>query len=188
MSATNSDTSMTSQIRIGGVGGQGIVLAGRLLGKAAALFDGKEAVCTQSYGPEARGGASRADVIISDKPVDYPYVIEADILAVLFQEAYARFHSRIKPGALLIVDTALVRPFENGENIHGLPATRIAEDLGSRLVTNIVILGYVVGMTGVVSRDSMEQAIRSTVHEKHVELDLRALDAGFRRAQQDGSA
>ena len=186
MSETNGNArNTTSHIRFGGVGGQGIVLAGRLLGKAAALFDGKEAVCTQSYGPEARGGASRADVIISDQPVDYPYVTKADVLAVLFQEAYARFHSRVKPGAMLIVDTGLVQPFDDQENVHGLPATKIAEELGSRLVTNIVILGYLVGKTGVVSRESLEQAIRTTVKEQHIDLDLKALDAGFSRSQSD---
>lgn len=189
MSETNRDAaSTTSEIRIGGVGGQGIVLAGRLLGNAAALFDGKEAVCTQSYGPEARGGASRSDVIISDQPVDYPYVLEADVLAVLFQEAYARFHSRVKPGAMLIFDSGLVQPFEHEENAYGLPATKIAEKLGSRLVTNIVILGYLVGKTGVVSRESLEHAIQATVHERHVDLDLKALDAGISLAQSDGSS
>jgi 2-oxoglutarate ferredoxin oxidoreductase subunit gamma len=178
----------TSEIRIGGVGGQGIVLAGRLLGNAAALFDGKEAVCTQSYGPEARGGASRSDVIISDQPVDYPYVLKADVLAVLFQEAYARFHSRVKPGAMLIYDSGLVQPFDNEENAYGLPATKIAEELGSRLVTKIVILGYLLGKTGVVSREALEQAIHETVHERHVDLDLKALDAGISLAQSDGAS
>jgi 2-oxoglutarate ferredoxin oxidoreductase subunit gamma len=179
---------MSSEIRIGGVGGQGIVLAGRLLGIAAALFDGKEAVCTQSYGPEARGGASRSDVIISDKPVDYPYVTKADVLAVLFQEAYVRFHTRVKPGAMLIYDSKLVQPSEKGDNVFGLPATQMADDLGSRLVTNIVVLGYLVGKTGVVSRESMEQAIRETVHEKHIDLDLKALDAGMSLAQSESVA
>jgi len=189
MSGTKANsTSTTSQIRIGGVGGQGIVLAGRLLGKAAALFDGKEAVCTQSYGPEARGGASRADVIISDEPVDYPYVIEADVLAILFQEAYTRFRSRIRPGAMLIVDTGLVQPFEDEANVYGIPASRIADDLGSRLVTNIVILGYLVGKTGVVSSESVVEAIRATVKKQHVDLDIRALDAGFHLAQSDTAA
>ena len=189
MSGTNSfAANTTSQIRIGGVGGQGIVLAGRLLGKAAALFDGKEAVCTQSYGPEARGGASRADVIISDQPVDYPYVIEADVLAVLFQEAYTRFRSRVRPGAMLIVDSGLVQPFANETNVHAIPATRIAADLGSRLVTNIVILGYLVGMTGVVSGESLAEAIRATVKQQHVELDIKALDAGLSLAQNDGAS
>ena len=188
MVRTISNANTTSQIRFGGVGGQGIVLAGRLLGKAAALFDGKEAVCTQSYGPEARGGASRADVIISNQPVDYPYVTDADILAILFQEAYVRFHSRVKPGAMLIVDTGLVQPFDEQENVHGLPATKMAENLGSRLVTNIVTLGYLVGKTGVVSREAVEQAIRTTVKAQHVDLDIKALDAGISRAQSDGPA
>jgi 2-oxoglutarate ferredoxin oxidoreductase subunit gamma len=173
------------QIRFGGVGGQGMVLAGRLLGEAAALFDGKEAVCTQTYGPEARGGASRADVIISDRPVDYPFVTEADVLAVLFQEAYTRFRPRLRPGGILIFDTVLVQPFEADENVCGLPATKIAEDLGSRLVTNIVVLGYLVGKTGVVSRDSLEEAIRATVKKRFVDLDLKALDAGMSLAQGD---
>lgn len=180
-------TNGACQIRFGGLGGQGMVLAGRLLGKAAALFDGKEAVCTQTYGPEARGGASRADVIISDSPVDYPFVTEADILAVLFHEAYTRFRTRLRPGGLLIVDTVLVQPFEDDENVRGLPATTIAEDLGSRLATNIVVLGYLVGKTGVVSRESVEQAIRTTVKERFFELDLKALDAGISLAESEAA-
>jgi len=184
----NNSTSPTSQIRFGGVGGQGIVLAGLLLGKAAALFDGKEAVCTQTHGPEARGGASRTDVIISDRPVDYPFVTEADVLAVFFQEAYTRFRSRLKAGGTLIVDTGLVQPFEDDENCYGLPATKIAEDLGSRLVTNVVMLGYLVGKTGVVSRHSVEEAIRNTVKPHVVDLDLKALDAGISLAQSDGAS
>ena len=183
----NNSTSPTSQIRFGGVGGQGIVLAGLLLGKAAALFDGKEAVCTQTHGPEARGGASRTDVIISDRPVDYPFVTEADVLAVFFQEAYTRFRSRLKAGGTLIVDTGLVQPFEDDEDWYGLPATKIAEDLGSRLVTNVVMLGYLVGKTGVVSRHSVEEAIRNTVKQHVVDLDLKALDAGISLAQSDGA-
>jgi len=186
--AKSNSGSTTSQIRFGGVGGQGIVLAGRLLGKAAALFDGKEAVCTQTYGPEARGGASRADVVISDGPVDYPFVTEADALAVFFQEAYTKFRSRLKPNGTLIVDTGLVQPFEDDENVCGLPATKIADELGSRLVTNVVMLGYLVGKTGVVSRESVEEAIRTTVKKQHVELDLKALDAGITLAQSDGTS
>ena len=165
-----------------------MILAGRLLGKAAALFDGKEAVCTQTYGPEARGGASRADVIISDSPVDYPFVTQADVLAVLFQEAYARFRSMRKPGGLLIVDTVLVKPFDDEESFCGIPATKIAEDLGSRLVTNIVILGYLLGKTNVVSRESVEEAIRVSVKKQFVDLDLRALDAGMNLAQNEAAS
>lgn len=180
-------TSIT-QVRIGGVGGQGIVLAGRLLGQAAALYDGKEAVCTQSYGPEARGGASRSDVVISNKPVDYPYVMKADILAVLFQEAYIRFRDRIAPGGLLLVDTGLVKPAKDEKNVSGLPATQMAKDLGSRVVANIVMLGFLIEKTGVVSRESLEQAIRTSVKKQHVELDLKALDAGISYARSEAAA
>ncbi len=181
-------TSATSQIRFGGVGGQGIVMVGRLLGKAAALFDGKDAVCTQTYGPEARGGASRADVVISDGPVDYPYVTEADVLVILFQEAYTRFHSCLRPGGTLIVDSGLVQPLEDGENFYAFPATKIAEDLGSRVAANIVMLGFLVGKTGVVSRKSVEEAIRTTVKKQFVDIDMKALDAGISLAQSDGAS
>jgi 2-oxoglutarate ferredoxin oxidoreductase subunit gamma len=186
-SKSNSANS-TSQVRFGGVGGQGIVLAGRLLGLAAAIFDGKEAVCTQSYGPEARGGASKTDVIISDKPVDYPFVIEADVLAVLFQEAYAKFRPTLRTGGTLIIDTGLVTPSEDDKKVFGIPATKIAEDLGTRLATNVVVLGYLVGKTNVVSRESLEEAIRATLKPKIVELNLKALDAGISLAQSDGAS
>ena len=182
----NTVATTKTQVRFGGVGGQGIVMAGRLLGKAAALFDGKEAVVTQTYGPEARGGASRTDVIISDAPIEYPYVIEADILAVLFPEAYTRFRSRLKPGGTLIIDTGLVKPSEDDQDVCGLPATEIAEQLGSRLATNVVVLGYLIGKSGVVSREAVEEAIRTTFKKQLVELDLKALDAGFSIAQSDG--
>jgi len=181
-------TGTTSQIRFGGVGGQGIVLAGRLLGKAAALFDGKEAVVTQTYGPEARGGAARTDVIISDKPVDYPFVTEADVLAVLFQEAYARFRPRLKPGGTLIVDTGLVHPGADDEDVCGIPATKMAEEIGSRLAANVVMLGFLVGKTAVVSRESVEEAIRTTLKKKIIDLNLKALDAGIKLAQSNGSS
>lgn len=184
--ADREPASKTTQIRFGGVGGQGVVLVGRLLGKAAALFDGKEAVCTQSYGPEARGGACRADVIISDTPVDYPFVTQADVLAVFFQEAYTRFRSRLRPGGTLIVDTGLVQPSADDEDVHGIPATKLADDIGSRLAMNVIVLGYLVGKTGVVSRESMEEAIRTTVRKQVVDLDLKALDVGLSLAQDDG--
>lgn len=178
----------TTKIRFGGVGGQGMVLAGRLLGKAAALYDSKEAVCTQTYGPEARGGASRADVVIADGPVDYPFVNDADVLVVFFQEAYTRFRSRLREGGMLIVDTGLVKPFPDEEVVFGIPATKIAEDLGSRLATNVVMLGYMIGKTGVVSRESVEKAIHSTVKARVVGLDMKALDAGISLAQKEAAA
>ncbi len=176
----------TVEIRLGGVGGQGIALAGNLLCRAAAIYDGKEAVFTQTHGPEARGGASRADVIIGDEPVAYPFVTYPDVLAVLFPEAYEKFRPDLKPGGLLIVEADLVKLHDDDTDAVQLPATRIANEIGSKLVTNIVLLGYLVGATGVVSRDAIEQAIRGTVNPKFLELDMRALEAGFALADRDG--
>lgn len=178
------NTESTWQIRIGGVGGQGIVLASKLLGVAASLFDDKEAVCTQVYGPEARGGAARSDVVISDEPVDYPFVTEADVLAVMFPEAYVKFRPMLKDGGLLIVDTTLVRPDDGEENVCALPATEIADEVGNRLTRNVVLLGCLVGLTGVVSRESMVKAIRKSMKPKIVELNIRALDAGMNFAAE----
>ena len=175
-------------VRFGGVGGQGIVLAGRLLGKAASLYDGKNAVVTQSYGPEARGGASRADVVISDDRVDYPFVLDADILAVFFQEAYMMFRSRVKPDGLLLVDDLLVKPDEEHDNLHPVPATRIAEDLGTRMAANVVMLGYLVGVSEVVSVESVEKALQSTLKPSIIELNRKALAAGLQRATEHKAA
>ena len=184
MSQTESnDTNSTWQIRFGGVGGQGIVMSSKLLGIAASLYDGKEAVCTQAYGPEARGGAARSDVVISDEPVDYPFVTEADVLVALFPEAYKKFRPMLRAGGTLIIDSGLVQASEDEENICRIPATQMAQDLGNRLASNVVILGCLVGKTGVVSRESVEQAIRKAMKPKIVELNIKALDAGIRFAQ-----
>ena len=177
-------TENLKQVRISGYGGQGIVLAGMLLGKAASIFDGKEAVFTQAYGPEARGGASNADVIIADTPVDYPKVTEADILVALFQEAYSKFRPVLKPGGTLIVESDFVEVSDEDQDCCKLPATKIAEELGNKIVTNVVVLGYLVGKTGIVSREAAEEAIRTTVKEKTIDLNMRAFAAGFDYAQE----
>lgn len=185
MSSTESkDTNKTWEIRIGGVGGQGIVLSSKLLGIAASLYDGKEAVVTQAYGPEARGGAARSDVVISEDSVDYPFVTQADALAALFPEAYTKFRPMLKPGGTLIVDSQLVkvRP-EDDEMAIKIPATQIADEVGNRLARNVVILGCLIGATDVVSRGAMVEAIRTQMKEKIVELNIRALDAGIEFAK-----
>lgn len=171
-----------TQIRIAGYGGQGVILTGMLLGKAASLYDGKEAVFTQSYGPEARGGASSADIVMSSDPIDYPLVTEPDILVALFQEAYVRFRPQLKPGGLLIVEEDLVHTNPDEENVEGLPASRMAEALGRKIVANVVVFGYLVGKTGIVSREAAEKAIESTVKPKTLDLNLKAFAAGYARA------
>ena len=174
-------------VRFSGVGGQGIVLAGRLLGKAAALYDGKDAVCTQSYGPEARGGASRADVVISDHRVDYPFVIDADVLAVFFQEAYMMFRQRRKSDGLLLVDDLLVQPDEDEPNLHRVPATTTAESLGSRMAANVVMLGYLVEATDIVGRESLEQSIRTSLKPRIIDMNIEAMEAGMTLARENAA-
>ena len=118
-----------------------------ILGKAATLYEDLEAVMTQSYGPEARGGASSADVILADAPIAYPFVQQADILVALSQEAYKKYRPLAKKDALVLIDRDLVQP-NDGDKVHAIPSTHLAEELGRRIVTNIVMLGFLTAVTG----------------------------------------
>lgn len=178
------------EVQFAGFGGQGIVLAGYITGKAVSLYDGKSASMTQSYGPEARGGACASGVVISDdasKPVDYPKVREPDILVVMSQEAYHKYIDALKSGGILIYDADLVTPEPPRTDIqsYAIPATRIAEEkLGKRIVANVVMLGALVSLTGIVSEDSMRKAIQTTVKKDFVELNDQAFDLGLEAAKQ----
>lgn len=167
------------EIRVGGVGGQGISLAGSLLGKAASLYDDREAVFTQAYGPEARGGASRADIIIGDSPIAYPFVTRPNMLIVLFQEAYEKYRPKLETDGLLLVEGSLVHPNADDDAAVIVPAIEMAAELGNKLAANIVLLGYLIGATDVVSIEAMEEAIRATVSKRHLELDMKAYRAGI---------
>ncbi len=169
---------MRTEIRISGFGGQGVGLAGQIMGKAFAIYEGKEAVMTQSYGPEARGGASNADIVVSDQTIDYPFVQHPDVLIALSQEAYTSSRHAARETALIIIDSALVTPFENDQPL-GVPATELAENLGNRIVTNIVMLGFFTAATGLVPRDAMEQAIQTSVRDRFVQLNLKAYETGY---------
>jgi 2-oxoglutarate ferredoxin oxidoreductase subunit gamma len=166
------------EVRLSGFGGQGIGLAGLLLGHAITLYDDLEAVMTQSYGPEARGGASSADVIVSDQPIDYPFVQQPDFLVALSQEAYSKFSQSVKEGALILIDEELVSQLES-DNCYGIPATRLAEKLGRRIVTNVVMLGYFSAVTGLVSRKAVESALEDILAPKILPLNLKAFAAGY---------
>ena len=174
---------MRQEIRLSGFGGQGIVLAGYILGKALTIYDELEAVMTQAYGPEARGGASSANIIVSDEPIDYPIVRRPDILVALSQDAYTKFKPTAKPGALILIDEELVKPTADNQH-HAVPATRLAEDLGKRIVANVVMLGFFTAVTGVVSREAMEKAIMSSVKPQTAPLNLNAFAAGYNYALQ----
>jgi 2-oxoglutarate ferredoxin oxidoreductase subunit gamma len=174
---------MRKEIRISGFGGQGVGLASLILGKALALYQGVEAVMTQNYGPEARGGASSADVVMSDQPIAYPFVQQADVLVALSQEAYTKFRPQSKPDALVLIDEDLVTQLD-GDQVHAIPATRLAEELGRRIVTNIVMLGFFTAVTGLVSRENMEKALESSLKPKIVPLNVQAFAAGFEYFKQ----
>jgi len=173
---------MRREIRIAGFGGQGVVLAGYLLGKAYSLYQGLEAVMTQAYGPEARGGASSANIVVADREIAYPFIQRADVLIALSQEGYTRFREETVPDATVIIDTGLVQP-DAGDQAQGIPATEIAEGLGHRIVANVVMLGYFCGTTGLVEREALEEAIRTTVRPRTLPLNLKAVEAGFASAR-----
>ena len=173
---------MRQEVRLAGFGGQGIILAGYVLGKAAALYDGKNAILTQSYGPEARGGACAAELVISDEPIDYPLLSQPDFLVCMSQEAFSKYGAAAVEGACLIVDTDLVESATRKDWLRHIPATRLAGELGNRIVANMVMLGFFGAVTGVVARQALEEAIRTTVRASTVDLNLRAFSLGFEHA------
>lgn len=175
---------MRREIRFAGFGGQGIALAGYVLGRAFALYDGLEAVMTQSYGPEARGGASSASVVVSDHQIAYPFVQRTDVLIAFSQEAYAKFVADVKTDGIILVDRDLVE-YQSDHRHHAIPATKLADDLGRRIVANMVMLGFFAGITGYVSMQAVERAIESTVKPATVELNVRALACGHDYVQQE---
>jgi 2-oxoglutarate ferredoxin oxidoreductase subunit gamma len=165
------------EVRIAGFGGQGIGLAGYILGKALALYDGREAVMTQSYGPEARGGASSANIIVSDREIAYPFVQQPNILVAMSQEAYAKYYPTVRADGLILIDSDLVTP-EDVKGHYFIPATQLAEDCGRRIVANMVMLGYFCVVTNLVRRKAMEKAIDTTVKPKTKALNLKAFATG----------
>ncbi|MBU0517117.1 MAG: 2-oxoacid:acceptor oxidoreductase family protein [Proteobacteria bacterium] len=170
-----------TEVRLAGFGGQGIVLAGNILGRAATLFEGQNAVFPQSYGPEARGGACTADVVISAGRVNYPKVIAPRILVLMSEDAKNTYGHIYAEGATILTDQDLVRLEEPppGGELHRIPATRLAEELGRVIVANIVMLGFLTSVTGVVSQDSMRQAILSSIPKGTEELNLKAFETGY---------
>ena len=170
------------EIRLAGEGGQGMILAGIILAEAA-IYDGKNAIQTQSYGPEARGGASKAEVIISEDEIDFPEVISADVLVALSQEACDKFASNLKKTGVLIVDADQVGRIPVTSAVK-LPITRMAlEATGKPITANVVALGVLVGLTGVVSAEAIEKVVLSRAPKGTEELNRAALAAGFAAAQ-----
>lgn len=170
-----------TEIRLAGFGGQGVILSAIVLGKAASIFQGAFATMTQSFGPEARGGACSAQLIVSETPVLYPYVSKPDILVVMSQEAYSRFVPELKADGILIIEQDLVRISELKGNvkIFSVPATRIAEELGKRMVLNSVMVGFFAAVTHLLDPEAVRKAVAGSVPASFRELNLKAFDKGF---------
>ena len=170
-----------TEIRIAGFGGQGVILSAIVIGKAGCIHQSGFSTMTQSFGPEARGGACSAQVILSDSPVLYPYVTRPDVLIVMSHEAYSIFAPQVKENGTLIVEQDLVRvdKLPSGVRVFSCPATRLAEELGKKMVLNIVMVGFFGAVTGLLQPDSLRNAIADSVPEAYRDLNRKAFDKGY---------
>lgn len=170
------------EIRLAGSGGQGLILAGVILAEAAGIHEGKFVAQTQSYGPEARGGASKSEVVISDAEIDYPKAIQPDVLLCMSQQACDAYIFDLKPDGALLVDATLVHDLPTTRAV-ALPFTKIARELGSEAVANMVALGALAALTGIVSLKGLKAAILGRVPKGTEELNQKALLAGHAAAK-----
>ncbi|HEY1271041.1 MAG TPA: 2-oxoacid:acceptor oxidoreductase family protein [Terriglobales bacterium] len=177
-----------TEIRIAGFGGQGVILSAIILGRAASIHQGAFATMTQSFGPEARGGACSAQLILSPTPVLYPYVSRPDVLVVMSQEAYTRFVPELKEGGTLIVEQDLVRvtDLKPHTRLFSVPATRLAEELGKRMVLNSVMVGFFTAVTGLLEKDAVLKAVAESVPPSFRELNTKAFEKGFQYGDWKG--
>jgi 2-oxoglutarate ferredoxin oxidoreductase subunit gamma len=178
MANTTEKKEVTRQVILTGFGGQGIIMAGRILGMAAALGDQKESTLVQSYGPESRGGACCAQVIISSHVIQYPYVKDADVLMCMSQSAYDKYKSQLKAQGFLLTDKDLVTP-DSGRLSFAISATRMAEEIGRKMMANIIMVGFTTAVTRLVSENAARQAVLSSVPKGTEEMNLKAFTKGY---------
>ena len=170
------------EIRLSGTGGQGLILAGIILAEAA-IIDGKNAIQSQSYGPEARGGASKSEVIISDSEIYYPKVTKPDIFLALSKEACDKYISGVKNNSIIIIDSSIKLEKTSLKKTISMPILETAENrLGKPMVANIVALAVIVALTGVVTKESLEKAVLSRVPQGTEDLNKKALQEGYELA------
>lgn len=169
------------EIRFSGSGGQGLILAGVIFAEAATIYDRKNAVQSQSYGPEARGGASKSEVILSDEAIDFPKATAIDLQLSLTQESCTKYYKDVKGDGTLLVDEDFVREIPKGTfKVIRLPIIRTAaEEIGKSFVANIVAIGAIAAITGQVSYEAIEKAVLSRVPKGTEEMNKKALKAGF---------
>jgi 2-oxoglutarate ferredoxin oxidoreductase subunit gamma len=169
------------EVRITGFGGQGVILCGYIIGKAAALFDNKHSTMTQAFGPEARGSSCSSQVVIAPKTVEYPYVSHPDVLVAMSQDAFNKYAPELADDAVILYDSDFVKMGElkPGQRAYGIPATRLAEELGRKIVLNIVMMGFFTAMGGVLGQKAMRKAVISSVPKGTEDFNLRAFAEGY---------
>lgn len=174
------------EIRLAGFGGQGIVLLGNIIGKAASIYNGSFAALTQSYGPESRGGSCRAELIISDQPIEYPYIVNPEIQVALSQEAYSEFGSKSADGTLLIVDSELVNISNPPQaRLLSIPASRLAQEMGRPVVANIIVLGFLAKNSDVVSTEALKRAVKDFIPPGTEDFNMKAFEMGYNYSAQE---
>ena len=176
---TSSTTNGQTEIIVTGFGGQGIILTGRILGMAASLGDKKESTLVQAYGPESRGGACNAQVIISNTPIHYPYVNRPHILVAMSQAGYDKFAPALEPASILLVDQDLVNPEQAVCDHFAIPATRMAENLGNKMMANIIMLGFCTAVTGAVTNAAAQAMVRKSVPKGTEDRNIEAFTKGY---------
>ncbi|GBC71335.1 Pyruvate synthase subunit PorC [Candidatus Calditenuaceae archaeon HR02] len=174
---------MRHEVRITGLGGQGAITAGHILGRAAAIYGDKEAVVTEGYSPYITGGWSRADVIISDEPIDYPLITKLDVLATMYDEGFVQNLRHVKSRGVIITVKELVKHSSKDHKVLPIPAIEVAEQLGRRIVANIVILGAITAVLGTPPLESVEKALADRF-PKAVELNRKAVQQGYSIASE----
>lgn len=172
---------MRLEVRVAGFGGQGIIRAGLILAMAASLFENKNAVQTQSYGPESRGGSCKSEVVISDEEIDFPKALDPDVLLVMSQAAYTRYIDTIKNGATIILDPDMIPQQKEKTNarVYPVPATKMAEEMGKTIFANVIMLGALTAITNLVDAEAMKNAILSNIPKGTEKLNLEAYEKGF---------
>ena len=182
---------MKYEVRLSGKGGQGLVLVGIILGEAAAIYEDLHAVQKQSYGPEARSGASRSDVIISDREIEYPVIEEADLLLAMSQEAYEKYSPQMKKDGLLIMDKSLVLPAgteegaERDKKIYCFEFTKLARrDFNLEIVANMIALGTIIPLMKFISQESVCKTLIQRVPPKFLQVNQKAFELGISLARE----
>ena len=172
---------MRTEVRLAGFGGQGIIRAGLMLAMATCIYDNKNAVQTQSYGPESRGGSCKSEVVISDDEVDYPRVVEPDVLVIMSQEAFTTYAKTLKPNGTLLLDPDMVprHEFSGSARVFKVPSTKMAEELGKTIVANVIMLGALVAVSKIATPDAFKNALLNNIPKGTEKLNLAAFEKGY---------